>query len=290
MTQKKMPARSLIYKNVDRMQFIIGFYHVNNALRRTLGYQSLPIVMYHSVGEPDVNQYNLSLDAFRSQMHFLCSHCRCIQLKDVSRQLQNVDGGDQKIPVVITFDDGYRNLYQHIHPVMEEMQIPYTVFIPTAFIRPSGSCVTDEKPRLSSREILALAESELVDIGSHTVSHPSLSRLASYEVREELTQSKKHLEDLLSRPVDMFAYPYGTFAHYSKRIAEHVAQSGYRLAVTACFNSMNRAGSDYFLRRIFFYEKDTPSIMQAKLAGAFDWYFYAEFVDFLLTRMALKTG
>jgi peptidoglycan/xylan/chitin deacetylase (PgdA/CDA1 family) len=243
--------------------------------------------MYHSVGEPIISRYNMSVDAFTSQMQFLSRHYRCTRLKDVPQELRNFDSNDLQLPVVITIDDGYRDLYENVHPIMEKLGIPYTIFIPTAFIGSSGTYDDETLPTLSSQEILTLAESELVDIGSHTVTHRSLRRLNIFEVRKELSQSKKHLEELLSRSVDMFAYPYGTFQHYSKKIVETVAECGYKLAVTACFNSMNLSGNDYLLRRLFFEEKDTPKTLQAKLAGAFDWYFYAEFLDSMLMKLDL---
>jgi peptidoglycan/xylan/chitin deacetylase (PgdA/CDA1 family) len=244
--------------------------------------------MYHSVGEPIIHRYNLSLDAFEQQMRFLSTHYRIIHLKDVPSQLKNKYQMDQKIPVAITFDDGYRNLYQRIHPIMERMNFPYTIFIPTAFIGSFASWDADRLPMLTSQDIRKLARSKLVDFGSHSINHRSLTRLSISELKKELKQSKIQLEQLISRRVDMFAYPYGTFGHYSQKIAKNVAESGYRLAVTACFNSMNRADNNFHLRRIFFDEKDNPSIMKAKITGAFDWYIYAEFYDFLLAKLALR--
>ncbi len=288
MTKKQKPANLRIFRMVHQLQHRFKFYRINNCLRRALGYKSFPILMYHSVGEPVISRYNLSLDAFTSQMLFLSTHYRCIRLKDIPKQIKFFDFRDSSIPVAITFDDGYRNVYQHIHPVMEKMEIPYTIFIPTAFIGSIGSYDVDGMPMLTSGEIRALAKSKLVDIGSHSVNHRSLTQLSSFELRAELTQSKEHLEQLISREVDMFAYPYGTFAHYSRKVTENVADSGYRIAVTACFNSMNRVNNNFRLRRIFFDEEDNPSIMQAKITGVYDWYFYAEFIDLLLARLALR--
>jgi peptidoglycan/xylan/chitin deacetylase (PgdA/CDA1 family) len=289
MTKNKKQNGSLAYKKIDRLQLILGFYHFNNGLRRVLGYRRVPILMYHSVGGPILSRYNLSVDAFTSQMEFLSNHYRFVRLKDIPRQLKNYNTKNPKLPVVITFDDGYRDLYEHVHPIMEALRIPYTVFIPTAYIQSSGSYDNENLPMLSVREILELSGSDLVDIGSHTVTHCSLTQLSSSELKEELHQSKEYLESLLSRPVDMFAYPYGTFTHYSKKIVRAVAECGYSLAVTACFSSMNRSGNNYLLRRLFFEEKDIPKTMQAKLEGKYDWYFYAEFIDSLVMKLGLRS-
>jgi len=241
--------------------------------------------MYHSVGEPSKYLYNLSLNTFKRQMLFISTNYKCIRLKDVPNQLKISGRNDSRNPVAITFDDGYRNQYQSVHPVMEKLQIPYTVFIPTAFIGSHTAWEAEKVPYLSVQEIKAMIKSELVDIGSHSVSHRSLTRLSSSEIKKELTQSKKHLEDLISHSVDMFAYPYGTFRHYSKNIVQLLSETGYRLAVSACFNSFNRAGRELLLNRIFFLEEDSWDVMQEKLKGVYDWYYYAEFIDSLFSQL-----
>jgi len=192
--------------------------------------------------------------------------------------------------VAITFDDGYRNLYLRVHPVMEKLQIPYTVFIPTDFIGSYTTWGAKKVSSLNAQEVKALNKSKLVDIGSHTLSHRSLTQLSTAEVTKELAQSKKYLEDLIAEPVNMFAYPYGTFRHYSKKIIQLLSDVGHRLAVNACFNSFNRADRNFLLNRIYFFEEDTPSIILAKLKGAYDWYYYAEFIDFLFAQLNNRYG
>jgi peptidoglycan/xylan/chitin deacetylase (PgdA/CDA1 family) len=87
-------------------------------------------------------------------------------------------------------------------------------------------------------------------IGSHTVSHPNLTRLHAMEAREEIQASRKWLEDNFGVSVSHFSYPLGAF---DDRILGMVREAGYSTAVTSEFG-VNGVGTDlYRLRRILAY-------------------------------------
>jgi peptidoglycan/xylan/chitin deacetylase (PgdA/CDA1 family) len=83
---------------------------------------------------------------------------------------------------------------------------------------------------LTNQQLSVLAESDLIEIGSHTVSHPVLSKLSIEEQTIELTESKKYLEELLGREVVSFAYPYGTKYDYTAETVALVQECGYMTA------------------------------------------------------------
>ena len=58
-------------------------------------------------------------------------------------------------------------------------------------------------------ELRQLAQNALLEIGAHTVSHSSLSRLSTERQREEIAGSRHDLEAMLGRPVTGFSYPFG---------------------------------------------------------------------------------
>lgn len=80
-------------------------------------------------------------------------------------------------------------------------------------------------------------------IGSHTVTHPILSRQDPARVREELTSSKRVIEEALGAPVVLFAYPNGRPEDYTEDVVRRVGEAGYRVAVTTTFGT-NEAGDD----------------------------------------------
>jgi peptidoglycan/xylan/chitin deacetylase (PgdA/CDA1 family) len=66
-------------------------------------------------------------------------------------------------------------------------------------------------------------------IGAHTCTHPRLSQLSDAQANEEISASRKKLEDRFGLPVEHFAYPYGD---YNERTVELVRQAGFETAVT----------------------------------------------------------
>ena len=67
------------------------------------------------------------------------------------------------------------------------------------------------------------------EIGSHTLTHPRLTRLPVSEAREEITASRKKLEDQFGVPIEHFCYPYGD---WNDAVRELVMAAGYKTACT----------------------------------------------------------
>lgn len=95
-------------------------------------------------------------------------------------------------------------------------------------------------------ELHALAAGDLVEIGAHTVTHPILKGLAEGVQRSELRESKAQLERLLDRPVESFAYPYGTAAPDTVRL---VTDAGFRRACTTAPGTVTPAGDPFRVPR-----------------------------------------
>jgi peptidoglycan/xylan/chitin deacetylase (PgdA/CDA1 family) len=62
---------------------------------------------------------------------------------------------------------------------------------------------------LSWEQIVELSADALCTIGAHTVSHASLPALSEDEIRKELLEGKKEIEDRIEKPVKHFSYPFG---------------------------------------------------------------------------------
>ncbi len=84
---------------------------------------------------------------------------------------------------------------------------------------------------LSASELRALAASPLVEIGSHTVSHPSLAGLAAEAQQRELVESRRALEALVARPVRLLSYPFGTVADFGAETQRLAAGAGYEAGI-----------------------------------------------------------
>ena len=91
-----------------------------------------------------------------------------------------------------------------------------------------------------------------VHFGSHTVTHPILSRISPAQLRHELADSKRVIEEQVGKPVISFAYPNGKRADYSPAVKRMLQEAGYRYAVTT--EPGNNSGGD----ELFELKRATP--------------------------------
>lgn len=118
--------------------------------------------------------------------------------------------------VALTFDDGYRDFYTHALPLLEKYQAKATIFIITGV---KGSAY------LTPEQIKEIDQSGLVEIGSHSVTHPMLAKLSPERQSAELSDSKAYLEKLLREDITLICYPYGDYNAAVERIAQRVGYS-----------------------------------------------------------------
>jgi peptidoglycan/xylan/chitin deacetylase (PgdA/CDA1 family) len=98
---------------------------------------------------------------------------------------------------------------------------------------------------LSYDEVTCLGKEGLIDIGSHTVTHPVLSALSTAAQRTEIQRSKARLEEILGRPLTSFAYPYGTQSDYTAETTFMVRDAGFTCACSN-FPAIIVGGTDRF--------------------------------------------
>ena len=100
--------------------------------------QQLAVLTYHRVDWPDARpflspaQLSATPDAFEQQMTYLARNCNVVGVEDV---FDAVHQGKPLPPraVLVTFDDAYADFAEHVWPVMKQLGLPVTLFVPTAF-------------------------------------------------------------------------------------------------------------------------------------------------------------
>jgi peptidoglycan/xylan/chitin deacetylase (PgdA/CDA1 family) len=135
----------------------------------------------------------------------------------------------------------YRTLCQLLQPLSERERLKTLGQLLGWFGTPAPSRSTHRI--LSANEVVQLADGGLIEIGSHTVTHPVLASLSPTAGGEEIRQSKVRLEEILAHPVTSFAYPYGGRAHYTKQTVAAVRETGYQRACSN-FDGLVRPNSD----------------------------------------------
>lgn len=203
------------------------------------------ILMFHRIGplsprEPAVtNALTVPSAAFVAQMLWLRSHgFHAISQRQLFDALERGWPLPAR-PVLITFDDGYRDILWNAAPVLARLHMPATAYVITARISgPDPSFLTwPELRRLEARGF---------DIGSHTVHHLELPSLSRVQALFELVASRRALEKHLGHPVQWFSFPAGA---EDAAVLPLVRQAGYVLAVTTHPGELQSANHPFLLHR-----------------------------------------
>jgi peptidoglycan/xylan/chitin deacetylase (PgdA/CDA1 family) len=134
----------------------------------------------------------------------------------------------------IIFPDAFTSACENALPELAQRGIPSTLFVPSGYLGHRQGWITDEshsdfKETVIDASRLKALDSNLVSVGSHSVTHADFSLLSETEAKEELGRSKSDLERVLGRPVKLFAFPYGSC---TKALMELPRQMGYQRAFT----------------------------------------------------------
>ncbi len=143
-------------------------------------------------------------------------------------------------PIIITFDDGYRDVYTNAFPVLKRYNMKANVYMISGWIGGSVYMTADMTKEMS--------DSPLIEIGSHTVSHKSLATLSNTDIEYELSESKKTLEAMTGKPIDVIAYPTGSF---DSRVID-ISSKYYKYALST-INGVEYPGNlnRYTLKRMY---------------------------------------
>lgn len=206
----------------------------------------LPILMYHRIdrftpGMPAVTRgLTVTPHDFAGQMAWIATHgFHTVTQMQVWRALM-LGRPLPARPVLVTFDDAYRDVVTYAAPVIRRYHQHATAYV-----------ITD---RLSHGRVdpwmtwpdLRLLERDGFDIGSHTVSHADLVAVGATEAWQQLRDSRVALKNYLGRPTQWLAYPYGQVDPAVEQLAKH---AGYVLAVTTSGGTVQHADAPLLLDR-----------------------------------------
>jgi peptidoglycan/xylan/chitin deacetylase (PgdA/CDA1 family) len=194
---------------------------------------AIPILVYHQVtsrSDPAFDRYSITPAAFAAQMAWLAYARYTTVGLDTLLDSRAGRGALPRRTVAITFDDGLRKAADCAVPILAARGFTATFFL-VAGAMGTTSRWTQSEVGVGSEIIdwptARRLESAGLSCGSHTMSHRRLPALASEAVFEELSASRRRLEDELGHVVTHLAYPFGA---YDDRVRGLVAAAGYRSA------------------------------------------------------------
>lgn len=226
------------------------------------------VLCYHAVSDAFPAKLSVTPDALEHQLRALLR--RGYRGTTFTRSVTAPTSGRT---LVVTFDDAYRSVLDLAFPVLERLGIPGTVFAPTAYI---GADEPMSWPGIESwletehrDELLPMSWDDLRrlatdgwEVGSHSCTHPHLTRLTDDQTLErELVDSKAACERQLGIPCTSIAYPYGAV---DDRVVAACAQAGYTAA--ADLPRRAHAGDPLRVPRVGVYHRDDLRRLRLKTA------------------------
>jgi len=189
--------------------------------------------------------------------------------------------------VAITFDDAFRSVYDYAIPELRSRSLPATVFVPVDFVgRPSG-WVSESHGASGAEHVMTVEElrslPSLVEVGSHTLTHPHLRMLDDATLRTELYESRLRLGELVGSSVSLLAFPYG---EHDARVVQACREAGYERVFAVEPRHADASGRDFVHGRVSVDPHDGPLAFYLKAHGAYAWMTYAS----ALKRRILRRG
>ena len=246
--------------------------HSQRQMHLRLQRPTMLILAYHRVNPEVRDGLSIPPVVFREQLITLLD--RGLSNVVLDEAMASPVTSEHRHDFAITFDDGYQDNYLHAAPILDELGLRATVYVvssmidsddPYPWLKPSQSGSYD-------REDLHMTSSQLEDgmgrglftLGSHTVSHPLLSRLDIGSAQDEISLSKSDLERHFGVEVQTFCYPAGDL---NSEIVDIVQSAGYRAAVV----TPNRyiPETNLTLHRVGIYSHVTPALFNKKTSRWF---------------------
>lgn len=193
--------------------------------------QSIQILTYHKINDDfDWGITRQKISQFERGIKFLYDlGYKTVPLEETFKPQKALDR-----KVVITFDDGYEDVYLNAFPILQKYGFTAFIFIITGFVGKHNSWDYNlgkrRKRHLSWKQIKEMCNHGF-GFGSHTVNHPDLTRIDQRFVEYELKKSKEVLEDKLGKETSFLSYPFG---RYNRFVQEEACRLGYKGAYTLC--------------------------------------------------------
>ncbi|MHB1287246.1 MAG: polysaccharide deacetylase family protein [Leptospirales bacterium] len=183
-----------------------------------------PILYYHRVAPGVHPDLGVTPDAFRAQIRVL----KGLGFQGITlKKALGIEGLVPTNGIVISFDDGYLDNFEYAAPILDEFGYRGTVFCVSGKMGQLTDWAVDPLwvglPLMTREQARELHENGF-EIGSHTQTHPMLTRIGEEAALSELLDSRTDLEDLLGAPVPTFCYPYGDWDPSRARL---VSEAGY---------------------------------------------------------------
>ena len=234
----------------------------------------VPIIMYHRVINKSENEgiYGTYLyeDMFRKHLQYLKDkNYTVITFKDLDKiGWRNRFEKDRKY-IILTFDDGYKDNYDLVFPILKEFNFKATIFLmgSSTYNEWDVKAGGEKEFPLMSVEMIKEMQDYGIEFGAHTFNHPKLNTLSNEEIEHQIVDVKKPLEEKIGKKIITFAYPYGILNEYAKEMAK---KAGYTFALATDSGSVCLSDDLYQIRRIAIFPNTNLFSFKRKVTGNYN--------------------
>jgi peptidoglycan/xylan/chitin deacetylase (PgdA/CDA1 family) len=197
---------------------------VTNSLATILSKKEVPILCYHNIRDFSANAsgniktYTVKPTAFAEQMKALSDEGYHTILPNQLYDYLVHDAPLPPKPIMITFDDTREEQYTIGTAEMRKYGFKGVFFVMTVSINRPNYLTKDQIKNLSDNSNV---------IAAHTWDHHMVTKYSGDDWNTQLVKPKKKLEEIIGKPVNYFAYPFGL---WNKEAIPQIKNSGYQMA------------------------------------------------------------
>ncbi len=249
----------------------------------------LGILMYHRVTEPirglERPSINVSPMMFRRQIEGLLDRgYTFLPLQEALKISQSGEAFEPK-SVVLTFDDGFQSVYNNALPVLQELNVPATVFLSTAFLDSSQPMPFDHwglanrtlAPSesfqcMTTEQCKSMLATGLIELGAHTHTHQDF-RGRPDEFALDLRKNLTVLSNEFGVESPSFAFPYGTprLGFSGTDLIEQAKECGVQCGLTTEASRVSSSQESFTWGRFNVFPWDDGATLTARLNGWYGW-------------------
>ena len=216
--------------------------------------RGVPVLSYHQVNDEDNNALTVPTAVFEQQMAYLHDNGYHAITPDQLNAYLTEGAPLPEKPVLITFDDGYRDNYENAFPVLQKYGMTATIFLISDFMDRFDKYLTWQ-------QVQEMSEAGIY-MGAHTLSHFELPGLSKAELYQQIEGGKLAIEWKTLRFTEYIAYPCGS---YNADVLAVARDCGYKCGFTVRYDLVHPGDNPYLLSRVPVFGHNAHSFWKFKL-------------------------
>jgi peptidoglycan/xylan/chitin deacetylase (PgdA/CDA1 family) len=216
------------------------------------------ILIYHQVGSGRTHEMNVEAESFRRQIDWLQAHGEIVELQEAIKR--RGEPNSHRL-FVLTFDDGYADLFVNAFPILIKRQLPFTLYLTSGPIENPDHFPNWPGEPLTWDQVVLMRESGLMTVGAHTHTHPDLRFIGESAVVDELDTSNALIAERSGLFPRHFTYPKGWWAPH----AHNAVCSRYVTATLGGGESITESSDLHMLNRVPVQRSDVGPLFGSKM-------------------------